>query len=98
MRFRNAEIRRQQRDRFRDHGRPAICMNGELIARNVFADATRRNQIFREHARLVRGEHPAHHVATEDIEYHVQLIPRLRRRAFQFGDVPAPQLIRTGRE
>ena len=42
------------------------------------------------------GQHPAHHVAAEDVEDHVEVEVRPLRRPQQLGDIPGPDLIGRG--
>ena len=42
------------------------------------------------------GQHPADHVAAEDVEDHVEVEVGPLRRPLQLGDVPRPDLIRRG--
>ena len=49
-------------------------------------------------ADLAGGDHPADHVAAEDVEDHVQVEVGPLRRAAQLGDVPRPHLVRRGRD
>ena len=45
------------------------------------------------------GQEPAHHVATEDVEQDVEVVPGPGRGAAELGDIPAPELVgRRGEE
>ncbi len=44
------------------------------------------------------GQHPADNAATVDVEDHVQVVIRPFLRSLEFGDVPRPDFIGTGRE
>src|SRR5512141_2467536 len=45
---------------------------------------------------LAISDHPAHYVTAEDIEDHIEIKVRPLRRAEQFRDVPAPELVGAG--
>jgi hypothetical protein len=51
------------------------------------------DQLFGKMGRFTQSDHPAHDVAAEDIEDHVQVIAAPLDRAFELGDVPAPDLV-----
>ena len=76
MRRGHAEVGEQMRDGVRDRRRSAIRMERQLVGADVFAGTTGGDQPLREQHRFARRDHPAHDVATEHIEDHVQVIPR----------------------
>ena len=73
-------------------------MKRELARLDSLACAGLADQLLREGRALVVRDHPAHDVAAEDVEDHVQVEVRPLRRAVQLGDVPAPHLVRLGRQ
>ena len=47
---------------------------------------------------LVPGDHPAHDVAAEEVEDHIERVVEIRNRALELGDIPGPDLIRARRD
>ena len=72
-------------------------MNRELLRGDALFQAGRRNQAFRQVRILVAGDHPAHDVAAEEVEDHIERVVEVRERALELGDVPGPDLIRARR-
>ena len=68
-------------------------MNRQLT-RLDFLFATRiRNEPFGQFRTLTVGHHPAHHIAAENVEDHVEIKVCPLRRAEQVRDIPAPELV-----
>ena len=80
-------------DELAAHRRPAVGVDRELVRADALFDARRFDQALRQAGVLVRRDHPAHDVATEEIEDHIQRVIEIRDRALQLGDVPRPDLI-----
>src|ERR1700684_2587759 len=55
-----------------------------------------RNEPFGQLRTLTVGDHPAHHIATEDVEDDVEIEVCPLRRTEQFRDIPAPELVGSG--
>src|ERR1022692_4467006 len=54
------------------------------------------NEPFGQFRTFTVGHHPAHHITAEDVEDHVEIKIGPLRRAEQFRDIPAPELVGTG--
>src|SRR5947208_5642545 len=68
-------------------------MNRQL-SRLDFLFATRiRNEPFGQFRTFTVGNHPAHHIAAEDVEDHVEIEICPLRGTEQFRDIPAPELV-----
>src|SRR4051812_3182448 len=68
-------------------------MNRQL-SRLDFLFATRiRNEPFGQFRTFTVGNHPAHHIAAEDVEDHVEIEVCPLRGTEQFRDIPAPELV-----
>src|SRR3982750_3747199 len=68
-------------------------MNRQL-SRLDFLFATRiRNEPFGQFRTFTVGNHPAHHIAAEDVEDHVEIEVCPLRGTEQFRDIPAPKLV-----
>src|SRR3954454_11563002 len=64
------------------------------LSRLDFLFATRiRNEPFGQFRAFTVGNHPAHHIAAEDVEDHVQIEVCPLRGTEQFRDIPAPELV-----
>ena len=88
----DAQVREEQRDELAPHGRAAVGMDRELLRGAALFQAGRRNQAFRQVRILVAGDHPAHDVAAEEVEDHIERVVEVRERALELGDVPGPEL------
>src|SRR3954471_8566007 len=75
---------------------PRIGMDGQLSRFDPLFAAGIGNEAFGQFRTFAVSHHPAHHVATEDVEDHVEIEVGPLRRSQQFRDVPAPELVRTG--
>src|SRR5271154_7353708 len=68
-------------------------MQRELVGLDALAAARLLDQLAGERSALLVRDHPADHVATEDVEDYVQVEVRPLLRPEQLGDVPTPQLV-----
>ncbi len=68
---------------------------GELPRHNLFVVTGCRNQLVCKGCRLARRKHPADHVANEHVEDDLEMKAGPFGRAFEFGDIPRPQLTRS---
>lgn len=75
------------------HAGAAIGVQGKRTRRDVLFGHRLGDQVFGQLCGFTQGEHPAHHVAAEDIENHVQVVATPFGWAFEFRDVPAPDLV-----
>ena len=98
MRLGHAQIGQQKRHRFARHRRAAICMPCELPRQNVLTFTGLSDQFVRQTRQLSMRDHPANHIATENVEDHVEVKVGSLRWTVQLGDIPAPQLIGCSRE
>src|SRR5438552_3776124 len=71
-------------------------MERELARGDPLAPAGLLDQLLRQRRAFVVRDHPAHDVATEQIQDHVEIEVGPLRRPEQLGDIPAPDLIRSG--
>ena len=94
----DADVGQEQRDRLRDHRRAAIRMHGELARLDALPLAALGDQLLGDGGQLARRHRPAHHVAAEHVEQHVEVVVGPLGRPQQPGDVPAPQLVRPARQ
>ena len=78
----DAQVREEQRDELAPHGRAAVGMDRELLRGDALFQAGRRNQAFRQVRILVAGDHPAHDVAAEEVEDHIERVVEVRDRAW----------------
>ena len=76
----DAQVREEQRDELAPHGRAAVGMDRELLRGDALFQAGRRNQAFRQVRILVAGDHPAHDVAAEEVEDHIERVVEVRDR------------------
>ena len=89
----HAQVSQQQGHRLAAHRRTAVRVDRELVWRDPLLAAARGDQTAGQRGTLPVGHHPAGHVATEDVEDHVQVEVRPLDRATQLGDVPRPDLV-----
>ena len=73
-------------------------MQGERPRREVLCGHGLGDQLFGQLCGFTQGDHPAHHVAAEDIEAHVQVLAAPVDRAFECREIPAPDLVGQSRE
>ena len=71
-------------------------MNRELTRRDPLLFAGVFDELSGQTGRLAVRDHPAGDVAAEDIEDDVQIVKTPLHRTSEFGDVPAPKLVRAG--
>ncbi|MDE3218202.1 MAG: hypothetical protein KGO23_02385 [Nitrospirota bacterium] len=75
------------------HAGAAIGVEGERARRDVLCGHRLGDQVFGQLCGFTQGEHPAHHIAAEDIEDHVQVIAGPLGGSLEFRDIPAPNLV-----
>ena len=86
------QIDQQGGHRFRAHAGAAIGVQGERARSDVVFGNRIGDRLFGKLGRFAQRNHPAHDVAAEDIEDHVEVIAAPFDRAFEFGDVPADRV------
>ena len=87
------QIDQQGGHRFRAHTGAAVDVQGERAGDDVVFRHGLGDQVFGKLRGFTQGDHPAHHVAAEDIEDHVQVIAAPFTGPLSFTDVPAPDLV-----
>ena len=98
VRLRDAQTCEQVSDRLAFHRRTAIGVDRELAGDDALLLAGLADQALREGCAFVTREHPAHHVAAEDVEDHVQVKVGPLGRTQELRDVPGPDLVCGRRE
>ena len=93
VRLGDAQVGEQQRHRLRGHRGAAVGVQGELPGAMPCLRRLQRSAS-RPARRSRGGDHPAHDVAAEHVQDHVQVVVGPFRRAEQLGDVPGPDLVR----
>ena len=74
--WRDAEVGEQQRDEFAAHGRAAVGVNRELLRLDALLRAGLLDQALGQVGALLDRHHPAHDVAAEEVEDHIQRVVR----------------------
>jgi hypothetical protein len=70
-------------------------MNDELALAYGLLLATLLDQLLSQGIALSRGQHPPHHIPTEDIEDDIEIIVRPFDRSLELSNIPGPDLIGT---
>ena len=96
MGFGDPQVRHEKGRRPRLHGRPVVGMNRELARLDFLFGTGVPDQPRSQHGALTVRHHPAHHIAAEHIQNHIEVEVRPFRRTEQFCDVPAPEPVRSG--
>src|SRR5712692_1537555 len=73
-------------------------MDFQLPGLDALLGASLIDQLFRQLFRFAFGEQPADHIATVDVQDHVQVVVAAGAGSAQFCDVPTPQLVGLGRQ
>ena len=71
-------------------------MQRQRVRRDVVLGHRLGDQLLGQFGGFLRGDHPADDVAAEDVEDHIQVEAGPFGRAFEFRDVPAPDLVGRG--
>jgi hypothetical protein len=90
------QVGEQQGDRLGLHAGAAVGVQGELARADALFGASRADELFGQGGGRARRDHPADHVAAEDIDDHVAVEVSPLGWPLELGDVPGPQLIGTG--
>src|SRR5207244_8306120 len=64
-----------------------------MVRRDSLLGAALLDEPFGQAGVLRLGDHPAHHVAAEDVDDYVEVEVDQLRRALELGDVPGPDLL-----
>ena len=73
-------------------------MNSQLTGLDILFEARLLDEPFGQGGLFPMSDHPADDVPTEDVHDHVEVKVGPLDRAFQFGDIPGPDLIGTSSE
>jgi len=84
----DAQIREEEGHRLRGHGRAPVGMNGELPRPNGLFATGFLDEALGQGCRFPVSNHPADHIAAEDIQNDVEVIIGPLGWAKQLGDVP----------
>ena len=93
MSFGYTQVGQHQRHWLRSHRGSAIGVDGQSACRDALSFAGCRDQPFGQLGGLAPGDHPAHHVAAEDVEDDVQVEIGPLGWTQQLRYIPAPDLI-----
>jgi hypothetical protein len=92
------QVGQQERDRLGSHGAAPVGMHGRGAREELLLGAGGGEQPLGQRGPFGVGGHPADDIAAEAVQEHLQVGGGPGRRAQQPGDVPAPQLVRLGRQ
>ena len=90
----DAEVDEQLDDGLGGHRRAPVGMERELVAIDLVLGEGLGDERLGQLPGLGGRDHPAHDIATEDVDDHVQLVVDAPLGAAQLGDVPGPDLER----
>ena len=89
----HAEISQEKSHRLTSHRAATIRVDGELLGFNVLLATALGDEAFRERGTFSLCQHPANHVAREDIEDDVEVVIGPLDGAAKLGDIPRPNLV-----
>src|SRR5664280_1215998 len=92
------EVGEQEGDRLAAHRGAPVGVDRELPRLDALLGGGLGDEPFGEDGALARGDHPARHVAGEDVEDHVELVVGPLGRTTELRYIPRPQLVRPGGE
>lgn len=98
VRLGHAQVGEQEGHGLRGHRGAAIGMDRELARGDLLLGEGLGNQALGKGGLLLMSDHPADDVATEDVEDDVEREVGPFAGTEQFRDIPAPDLVGTGRE
>jgi len=96
VRLRHPQIRQQEGHRLRGHRRAAIRMEGQLALGDGLFLAGLTDKSLSQRRGFAMGDHPADHIAAENIQDHIQVEIGPLSGPQQFGDIPGPHLVGSG--
>ena len=85
--FGDAQGAEQLGDGLRNHGRPPIAVEGQLLLVDLLTLHGVSNQTSGQVLGLTMGEHPADDVAAEDVQDHVEVVGQAARVGRQSGEL-----------
>ncbi len=91
------QVNQQIRHRLGAHGGAPIGMQRQRAGDDAMQGHCVADQLFGQYRAFAVGDHPAHDVATVDVQNHVKMEAGPLRGSLELGDVPAPHLIGAGR-
>ena len=71
-------------------------MQGETTRYDLLLGVALGDQDLGQAGAFLGGHHPAHHIAAEDVQDHVEVVIAPFDGPLQLGDVPRPALVRAG--
>ena len=89
----DAELGEQEGHRLRPHRAPAVGVDRELPRYDALLCDGLLDELLGHVGRLAVLDHPADHVAAEDVQDDIQVKVGPLRRSEQLGDIPAPELV-----
>ena len=92
------EVGEELRGALAGHGRPAVGMQGQRLGLDALLHTGLLDEPGGQRRALALGDHPPDDVSAEDVEQHLQVEVRPAFRPQQARDVPAPGLVRSGRD
>ena len=90
------QVDQQGSHRLTAHAGTPVGMQRQRVRRDVVLGHRFGDQLLGQFGGFLRGDHPADDVAAEDVEDHIQVEAGPFGRAFEFRDVPAPDLVGRG--
>ena len=96
VRLGDAQRGQQLSDALGAHRRSAVGVDRQLLGVETLFVAALADQPPGQVGAFASGQQPAHHIAAEYVEHHVQVEVRPFGRAQQLGNVPGPDLVGRG--
>src|SRR4030042_4375119 len=79
--------------RLGSHAGSSVSMDAQLTALDALLEAAFLDESFGQAILFPVSDHPANHVAAEDIQDHVEVKVSPFNRSLKLGDIPRPNLI-----
>src|SRR3954447_4450411 len=92
----DTKVGQQQSKGLRRHRRTTVGMELELTRKDTLLFTGMLDQLFGQTGGLAISDHPAGDVAAKHVQNDVEIIEAPFHRPPEFGDVPAPELVRSG--
>lgn len=91
--FGDAQVSQQVGHQLGLHTGAAIGMQYQLASSNMLFFTTLTNELGSQCTGLAISDHPADHIAAENVQNHLQVKVALGHWPLQLGNVPGPDLI-----
>jgi len=88
------QIDQQGSHRLAAHAGTAVGMQRQRVRRDIVLGHRLGDQLLGQFGGFPQGDHPADDIAAENIQDHIQVETGPFGRAFEFRDIPAPDLVR----